>query len=148
MRTSLIGYPYWENIARATEDTQILLLIARILVLICPAVTLLGLLIYWWKHRKWTMKRLCLAGVDKIREKREERWEEKRRMKEEDAAFDDDREPVEDTEELENSMEQATEAAGEQKEDEEPEDYIDITPEEEEPEPELKAVTDEELFRK
>ncbi len=148
MRTSLIGYPYWENIARATEDTQILLLISRILVLICPAVTLLGLLIYWWKHRKWTMKRLCLAGVDKIREKREERWEEKRRMEEEDAAFDDEREPVEDTEELENSMEQTIEAAGEQKEDEESEDYIDITPEEEEPEPELKAVTDEELFRK
>ena len=83
MRTSLIGYPYWENIARATEDTQILLLIARILLLLCPVITLIGLFIYWWKHREWTMKRLCLAGIDKIREKREEHWEEKRCMKEE-----------------------------------------------------------------
>ena len=98
------------------------------------------------------MKRLCLAGVDKLREKREERWEEKRRMEEEDAAFDDDREPVEDAEELGNSIEteQETVDIEEQKEDEEPEDYIDITPDdpEEEPEPELKAVTDDELFRK
>ena len=81
---------------------------------------------------------MCLAGVDKIREKREERWEEKRRMEEEDKQFEED--PAEEAEPMR-------------------EEYIDITPDDEtdnsegametseKEELELQAVTDQELFR-
>ncbi len=120
MRTSQIGYPYWENIARSAEDTQMIYLIARILVLIVPTISLVWLLVYWWQHRKWTVKCLCQAGMDKIREKREEHWKERQQVQE-------DIQDISDNESEENL----------------PEEYIDITPERE---PELKSVTDDDLF--
>ena len=72
------------------EDEEIILLIFRILVLICPVVCLVGLLWHLWRHRKWTLKGIMGKGMDRIREKREVRREEKLHMKEEEKQFEED----------------------------------------------------------
>ena len=161
MRTSSVGYPYWENIARSVEDEEIILLIFRILVLICPVVCLVGLLWHLWRHRKWTLKGLMGKGMDRIREKREVRREEKLRMKEEEKQFeedaDEDLDNFEDTDrELVAGTETAEEAEQKSEEKADSEEYIDITPDDAEgseeesngEEPELHAVTDQDLFQK
>lgn len=128
MRTSSVGYPYWENIARSVEDEEIILLIFRILVLICPVVCLMGVLWHLWRHRKWTLKGLMGKGMNRIREKRE----------------------------LVAGTEAAEEAEQKSEEKTDSEEYIDITPDDSEEskeevhgeEPELHAVTDQDLFQK
>lgn len=163
MRTSSIGYPYWENIARSVEDEGIIFLIFRILVLICPVVCLAGLLWHMWRHRSWSLKGLCVKGIDRIREKQEVRREEKLRQEEEDKQFeevpDEDLDNFEDTgRELVEGTEEAEEykeAEQESEEEIDTEEYIDITPddsqdskgESDEEEPELQAVTDQDLFQ-
>lgn len=161
MRASSIGYPYWENIARSVEDEEMILLIFRILVLICPVVCLVGLLWYLWRHRKWTVKGLCGKGVDRIREKQEARREEKLRIAEEEKQLEEDAdEDLDNFEDTDRELVAGTEAAeeAEQKSEEktDSEEYIDITPDDSEEskeevhgeEPELHAVTDQDLFQK
>lgn len=161
MRASSVGYPYWENIARSVEDEEIILLIFRILVLICPVVCLIGLLWHLWRHRKWTLKGLMGKGMDRIREKRKVRREEKLRMKEEEKQFEEDAdEDLDNFEDTDRELVAGTEAAeeAEQKSEEktDSEEYIDITPDDFEEskeevhgeEPELQAVTDQDLFQK
>ena len=163
MRASSIGYPYWENIARSVEDEEMILLIFRILVLICPVVCLVGLLWHLWRHRKWTVKGLCGKGVDRIREKQEARREEKLRIAEEEKQLEEDAdEDLDNFEDTDRELVEGTEEAEEYKEAEQEseekidtEEYIDITPddsqdskeESDEEEPELQAVTDQDLFQ-
>ena len=161
MRASSIGYPYWENIARSVEDEEMILLIFRILVLICPVVCLVGLLWHLWRHRKWTVKGLCGKGVDRIREKQEARREEKLRIAEEEKQLEEDAdEDLDNFEDTDRELVAGTAAAeeAEQKSEEktDSEEYIDITPDDVEERKEgsdneelqLQAVTDEELFQK
>lgn len=161
MRASSIGYPYWENITRSVEDEEMILLIFRILVLICPVVCLVGLLWHLWRHRKWTVKGLCGKGVDRIREKQEARREEKLRIAEEEKQLEEDAdEDLDNFEDTDRELVAGTEAAeeAEQKSEEktDSEEYIDITPDDVEESKEgsdneelqLQAVTDEELFQK
>ena len=163
MRASSIGYPYWENIARSVEDEEMILLIFRILVLICPVVCLAGLLWHMWRHRSWSLKGLCVKGIDRIREKQEVRREEKLRQEKEDKQFEEDPdEDLDNFEDTDRELVEGTEEAEEYKEAEQEleekidtEEYIDITPddsqdskeESDEEEPELQAVTDQDLFQ-
>ena len=136
MRTSSVGYPYWENIARSVEDEEIIFLIFRILVLIFPVVCLARLLWYLWRHRKWTLKGLLGKGMERIREKQEARREEKLRMAEEDRRLEEDAdEDLDNFEDTDRELVEGTEAAREY--------------EEKNGEPlELQSVTDEDLFQK
>ena len=78
MRTNSIEYPYWENIAVVIEQQQIRLLVIRMLLLVCPFICLVIWLYGLWKRRTWTVKGLVMKLFDTIREKQEERAEEKR----------------------------------------------------------------------
>ncbi|MCM1158595.1 MAG: ABC transporter permease [Bacteroidales bacterium] len=77
MRTNSVKYPYWENIARVTEEQQILLFLIRALLLVFPFICLIILLRRLWKARTWTAKSVCLGLVERIREKYEIRRIEK-----------------------------------------------------------------------
>lgn len=56
MSSKAIVYPYWENMARGTEDILSLLLLLRGIFLLIPVVMLLILLIKLWKKKTWTWK--------------------------------------------------------------------------------------------
>ena len=78
MKTNSIEYPYWENVAVVKEQQQVLLLVFRMLLLVCPFICLVIWLYGLWKRRTWTVKGLVLQLFDTIREKQEEQAEEKR----------------------------------------------------------------------
>ncbi len=56
MNGKAIIYPYWENIARGTEDILLVLTLFMILFFAYPVIVVLIRLIIWWRHRTWTIK--------------------------------------------------------------------------------------------
>lgn len=61
-----IVYPYWENIARAYEDVNAVILLAQIICLI-PAVLLAVIYIIGrWRHKKWTFHDVIRMIADKF----------------------------------------------------------------------------------
>lgn len=82
MRTNSIGYPYWENIARAAEEKQVVLLVIRVILLIFPCICLVLWIYGLWSHKTWTAKGIFLGIVDKVRVKQEEKREAKRQEEE------------------------------------------------------------------
>lgn len=71
MRTNSVGYPYWENMARVTEETLIWLLTIRILLLISPCVCVILWISRLWKTKTWTVKGIFLDLAERIRKKYE-----------------------------------------------------------------------------
>lgn len=76
MRTSAVGYPFWENIARWVEEKEMAYLVFRGLVLIFPILCLIKGIWSLWKNRKWRWKDLFLNTLETIREKRERAHDE------------------------------------------------------------------------
>lgn len=70
MRASSVGYPFWENIARVQDDTQMVLLLLRFVLLICPIISLVWLLYGLWELKTWTIKGLLLQEIEQARERR------------------------------------------------------------------------------
>lgn len=68
MRTSAIGYPMWENLARVEEDRQINMWMIRILLLVVPMVSLVRFLYHLWKKKTWTVKGILLLLFEKLKE--------------------------------------------------------------------------------
>lgn len=56
MNGKAIIYPYWENLARGYGDVLMALTLFMILFLAYPLILLLWKVIYWWKHRSWSLK--------------------------------------------------------------------------------------------
>lgn len=56
MNGKAIIYPYWENIARGTEDILLVLTLFMLLFSIYPALVIVIRIIIWWRHRTWTLK--------------------------------------------------------------------------------------------
>lgn len=82
IRANSIAYPYWENIARVREDEQIYYLIARIILLIFPVLTLVWWIHALWKHRTWRAKDIIHRLMEKLQDKMEEKREQKLAAKE------------------------------------------------------------------
>ena len=97
MRTSSVGYPFWENIARVQDDEQMVFLIIRFLLLICSVITLIWVLYSLWEMKTWTLKGLLLKELDDIRERRAWKAYEAKMAKEEseDEEYDTEEQPVE-----------------------------------------------------
>lgn len=51
-----IIYPYWENVARGTEDKIALLTIFALIILCYPFITAFVFVIRYWKKKTWTFK--------------------------------------------------------------------------------------------
>lgn len=118
MRTNSVGYPYWENVARVIEEQQMVLLVIRIILLIVPCVSLVGLLYHWWTHRSWTIKDIVFWIVEKMHERRE--------LEEREARFESDEPKDDDYVDQDNqSLEDETKeyVSDDEEEDAEPEDY-------------------------
>lgn len=79
MRTNSAGYPFWENLARVEELKQENILVIRILLMICPVICLVLLLYSLWNRRTWTVKKICINTIDRIREHQEEKTLAKQR---------------------------------------------------------------------
>ncbi len=56
MNGKAIIYPYWENIARGYEDIIAVLTVVMLLFLLYPGILVIVSLIWWWKHKGWTIK--------------------------------------------------------------------------------------------
>lgn len=82
MRTSSVGYPFWENLARVEENRQENILIVRILLLICPCICFILWLYGMWNRRTWTVKGICVKAIDRIQERQIENVEERQRERE------------------------------------------------------------------
>lgn len=65
MNSKAIIYPYWENMARGYEDYAALYLVFILLFFIYPVILLLIALIYYWKHKKWTLSSIYRFLIDK-----------------------------------------------------------------------------------
>lgn len=109
MNGKAIVYPYWENIARGYEDIIALVTLFMLLFALVPIVSLILWLIGKWKRKKWTLRSIYEAFVDKIyvfqsknREKKARRREKKiaeKVIKEDDEAEEDDEEEEDDEDE-------------------------------------------------
>lgn len=64
MNGKAIIYPYWENVARATEDRLAVLLIFQLIFLILPCIMLFVAFLVWWKRHKWNLKLLFIKGKE------------------------------------------------------------------------------------
>lgn len=69
MNGKAIIYPYWENVARATEDKLAVLMIFQLIFLLISSIIVFIVFIVWWKNRKWTLKSLLLKAKDSIERK-------------------------------------------------------------------------------
>lgn len=90
MRPNSVGYPVWENLARVEEQRQQNLLVLRLVLLVCPCICLVLWLYGLWKRRTWFVKNICVSIIDRVRERQEEKAEEKwleLEMSEEDASY-------------------------------------------------------------
>lgn len=65
MQNRAIRFPYWENIARGWEDVMALVLIAKFLFLLIPAVIVCSFLIIKWKGRSFTKRDVWEYIVEK-----------------------------------------------------------------------------------
>lgn len=107
MRTNAIAYPYWENIARVVEEQQQSVLILRLLLLLCPCISLIVLLYHLWTHRTWRAKDLLHWIFKKIQERRENaQWQQSRSDAESNLGAEDAQALVELDEEMEGDLEQ------------------------------------------
>ncbi|MBR1599640.1 MAG: hypothetical protein IJ661_12110 [Lachnospiraceae bacterium] len=86
MRASSVGYPFWENIARVQDETQMILLIVRGVLLICPIISFIWLIYGLWELKTWTIKGLILEEIEKEHERRIWKAYEKRMAEEEELA--------------------------------------------------------------
>ena len=141
MHTAPVGYPYWENVARVQEDTQMKFLIARYALLVFPLLSLLWLIYGLFERKTWTVKGLVLGEIEKRREKRN--WEAYEKMlaeKEAEAII-----KVEglETEELNSNYEAE---AGNESFDDKKEEFDEIPSSDDEDTVELRSVTGDGLF--
>ena len=83
MRASSVGYPFWENVARVQDETQMILLILRGILLVCPIISFIWLIYGLWEMKTWTIKGLILEEIEKERERRVWKAYEKRMAAEE-----------------------------------------------------------------
>ena len=65
MNSKAIIYPYWENMARGYEDYAALYLVFILLFFTYPFILLLIALIYYWKHKRWTLSSVYRFLIDK-----------------------------------------------------------------------------------
>lgn len=72
MKTNSIEYPYWENVARAVEDQQMILLVIRLLLLAVPLISFVVWISYSWIHKSWTVKGIFLWMIEVIKEEMQE----------------------------------------------------------------------------
>lgn len=66
MNGKAIIYPYWENVARATEDRLAVLIIFQLLFTAIPVIVISVSLIILWKNKKWTIKSIIIRIKDKL----------------------------------------------------------------------------------
>lgn len=81
-----IVFPYWENIARGWEDILSVFLMGKILLLLYPCIFAVGILIYLWKRKKWTLKQGITWVQDKIYEAESRRVKRKQEEKNEEGS--------------------------------------------------------------
>lgn len=77
VRTNSVAYPFWENVAGVKEEEQIYYLIARLLLLVFPILSLVWMIWHLWKKRTWRMKTLVMRLIEKLQDKMEEKREKK-----------------------------------------------------------------------
>ena len=90
MNGKAIIYPYWENIARGYEDIVLIFTLAAALFLLYPAVLVVILTVYAWKHKAWTAKSVWLKLSDKVERKLEKMRARRQRKKKYKDQFDDE----------------------------------------------------------
>lgn len=78
-----IIYPYWENVARGTEDTIALLTIIALLLLCYPVITAIVFLIRYWKKKTWTWKSVFNKIKDFLGEIGRRIWSNRKKKREE-----------------------------------------------------------------
>jgi len=82
MNGKAIIYPYWENLARGYEDIIARLTICMLLLFGFPAIMVIGYVIYRYRHRSFTLKKLFLY-VENQYYKLRVRWKHRKNIKEE-----------------------------------------------------------------
>lgn len=66
MQTKQIVYPFWENVARVAEDRNSLLVLLELPLILYLILLVLGSIIYYYRHKNWTIGSLIHGIGDKI----------------------------------------------------------------------------------
>ena len=85
-RNSII-YPYWENVARATEDRLAVILVFQLLFTAIPVVLISAFIFKAWKGKKWTLKSILIHAKDKLdmeisKRKQQRKYDKQRKQRE------------------------------------------------------------------
>ena len=96
MNGKAIIYPYWENLARGYEDIIALLTVFMLFLLLYPIVTVVWIIVHWWRHKGWTLKDVWHTAKDKMERAAERRREKKHSHRETDVLEELERELEED----------------------------------------------------
>ena len=81
MTGSAISYPYWENMARGTEDVLAPLVVLQALCILVPAVLVIWEVVYRYRRKEWTAQGIVTAIGDRIYELRAKTYAQQRNKK-------------------------------------------------------------------
>lgn len=86
MNGKAIIYPYWENVARATEDKLAVLMIFQLLFMAIPVIVISVGLIILWKNKKWTLKSVFIRIKDELvlkvsKRKQQKKYEKQKKQR-------------------------------------------------------------------
>ena len=65
MQQTAVKFPYWENIARGWEDVMAMVTLWQGILLVVPAIIIIGFLWICWRNRTWTWKDVYVFLQDK-----------------------------------------------------------------------------------
>ncbi len=87
MNGKAIIYPYWENVARATEDRLAVILVFQLLFTAIPVVLISAFIFKAWKGKKWTLKSILIHAKDKLdmeisKRKQQRKYDKQRKQRE------------------------------------------------------------------
>ena len=81
MTGNAISYPYWENLARGTEDVLAPVVILQALCILIPVLLILWEIVYRYRRKEWTAHGLWTRLGDRVYEMRAKTYTQQRKKK-------------------------------------------------------------------
>ena len=81
MTGNAISYPYWENLARGTEDVLAPVVILQALCILIPVILIIWEIVYRYRRKEWTAHGVWTSLSDRVYELRAKTYAQQRKKK-------------------------------------------------------------------
>ena len=81
MTGAAISYPYWENLARGTEDILAPVVVLQALCLLVPVILIVIEIVHRYRHKEWTAQGIVTKIGDSVYNLRAKKYAEKKKKK-------------------------------------------------------------------